>query len=237
MTLKKTCQFCRFARVLRGWLAGLLVCVRSASGRRSYTVRRLGDTCESFRRNRVECLIAVKGGPPARIDAEDYEKVARRRWCARHSMSNCYAIADGRDIFMHRLVTDAPTGLVVDHIDRDGMNNTKRNLRICSNAQNMSNIGPAANKSSRYKGVSLHKASGLWRASIFCRERRRSTHLGYFRDEIAAAKAYDQKAKERFGEYAYLNFSGEFSAGKSGGVRLRRAREKADESETDEGRL
>ncbi len=237
MTNKKTCQFCRFAHVLRGWLIGLLVCVRSASGRRSYTVRRPDDTCERFRRNRLECLIPVRGGPPARIDAEDYDKVARRRWCARHSTSTCYAIADGRDIFMHRLVTDAPKGLVVDHIDRDGMNNTKRNLRLCSIKQNMRNTGPTANKSSPYKGVSLHKATGRWRASIFWRERGRSLHLGYFKDEIAAAKAYDKEAKKRFGEYAYLNFPEEFSGTKKARVRLQPERDKPDESETHEGQL
>lgn len=224
---KKTCQFCRFAHVLHALYPGLLVCVRSPSGRGSCTARRPEDTCERFRRNRLECLIPVKGGPLARVDAEDYDKVSRYRWCARHTLYTCYAIADGRTPFMHRLITNAPKGLVVDHIDRDGMNNTKRNLRICTHAQNQHNVGPTPNRSSRYKGVSWHRASRRWRVSIFCGGR--NLHLGYFKDEIAAAKAYDKKAKEQFGDYAYLNFPEEFSTARNTkNTKTRKERESSD---------
>ena len=105
---------------------------------------------------------------------------------------------------MHRAILNAPKGLLVDHIDGNGLNNRKSNLRLCTFAQNAHNSRPRRNSSSRYKGVCWHKLKKKWTVSIYKGGKR--TYLGYYDDEIEAALAYDRKAEELFGEFAYLNF-------------------------------
>jgi hypothetical protein len=104
---------------------------------------------------------------------------------------------------MHRVITNAPAGKVVDHIDRNGLNNRRCNLRICSAADNSRN-SVKKGKSSRYKGVSWNKKNKKWFSSI--KYNRKFLHIGYFENEIAAAKAYDKMAHKLFGQFAYLNF-------------------------------
>jgi hypothetical protein len=104
---------------------------------------------------------------------------------------------------MHRQITGAAAGLVVDHIDNDGLNNRRSNLRICTIKQNSRN-SRSPGGASRYKGVSRDKRHKKWRVKIICNGKRIS--VGYFANEIKAALAYDEHAKELFGEYAYLNF-------------------------------
>ncbi len=105
---------------------------------------------------------------------------------------------------MHRQIMAAPDHLVVDHIDHNGLNNTRANLRLCTSAQNLCNALPPANASSRYKGVSWEKRRKNWRVVI--QFNNKTYHLGHFKNEIEAAKAYDERAKELHGEFACLNF-------------------------------
>ncbi len=107
-------------------------------------------------------LVPVKGGPFAIVDADDYEMLSKYRWCARHTPATCYAVAHhkGTVIYMHRLIMDAPKGLLVDHIDRNGMNNACANLRLCSHSQNMHNQTPYRGCSSKYKGI--WRRADLW---------------------------------------------------------------------------
>ncbi len=105
---------------------------------------------------------------------------------------------------MHRQIMNAPAGLVVDHIDGNGLNNRKSNLRVCTQGQNSLNSRPRRNCSSRYKGVSFYKRDKIWQAQIFYNFR--TINIGRFDDEVEAALAYDRKAEELFGEFAYLNF-------------------------------
>jgi hypothetical protein len=107
---------------------------------------------------------------------------------------------------MHRLIMDAPANMQVDHIDGDGLNNTRSNLRLCSNMQNCHNQGVAANNKSGYRGVSWDARRGKWRAVIMVNGRLRS--LGYHATPADAAIAYDSAARQLFGEYARLNFDG-----------------------------
>jgi len=106
---------------------------------------------------------------------------------------------------MHRQILSCPPDLLVDHIDHNGLNNCKRNLRLCTPAQNTRNSLSSANSSSKYKGVCWSKREKKWTASI--QFNKKAYHLGYFTDEIKAAKAYDKKAKELHGQFACLNFS------------------------------
>lgn len=112
--------------------------------------------------------------------------------------------------YLHRLILNAPRGVQVDHVDGDGLNNTRANLRFASASQNGANRGPNKTrrpKSSRFKGVSLDKGSGLWTAQI--KINKKCIHLGRYANEESAARAYDLKAQDSWGEFAYLNFPGE----------------------------
>lgn len=108
-------------------------------------------------------------------------------------------------VYLHRALTGAVKNEIVDHINRDPMDNRKSNLRIVSRTINSINRGK--NKtwkgrltSSVYKGVSWNKKMKMWQSYV-C-----SKHLGYFTEEDDAARAYDVRAYELHGAYAYLNF-------------------------------
>ena len=91
----------------------------------------------------------------------------------------------------------------IDHKDRVRSNNTLDNLREATQQENMFNRPPSVSKSSAYKGVAFHKHTKKWRAYIT--KDNKATYLGYFHSELDAAKAYNNRAKDLFGEFAYLN--------------------------------
>ena len=93
--------------------------------------------------------------------------------------------------------------MVVDHIDHDGLNNCKSNLRIATLSENRRNSRKAKDTSSKYKGVSWHKNNKKWEVKIGFNYKK--IHIGYFNNIKEAAEAYNKKAKELFGEFAYLN--------------------------------
>lgn len=95
-------------------------------------------------------------------------------------------------------------GLPIHHINHKGLNNRRCNLCICTHSQNSCSKLPQKNGTSVYKGVSKTGKNGKWKAQI--KHRRRSFRLGVFTSQVLAAKAYDDKASELFGEFAYLNF-------------------------------
>jgi len=102
------------------------------------------------------------------VDPEDYEALARHKWCASQQSNTFYAVrADGkRQLRMHRVIMKAPKGLVVDHIDHRGWNNTKRNLRLCTRAQNARNQRPRRGGSCKYIGVAYHKGDDKYHARV-----------------------------------------------------------------------
>ena len=150
-------------------------------------------------------MIPLTQGKFTIVDAEDYDRLNRYQWYACKCKSTYYAgrVEGGRTIRMHREIMRAPKGVLVDHINHNGLDNRKSNLRLCTNAQNCYNQRASSNGSSRYKGVSWHKCSRKWSARIRCEGK--FYNLGDFEDEIEAAMVYDDKAVELFGEFAYLN--------------------------------
>ena len=110
-------------------------------------------------------------------------------------------------ILEHRLVFYLVYGYVpdcVDHIDREPQNNHPDNLRACTRAGNAQNRSPSKDSTSRYLGVHMAKIGKPWRAAI--RQDGKQKAIGVFDSEIDAAKAYDAKARELFGEFANPNF-------------------------------
>lgn len=91
-----------------------------------------------------------------------------------------------------------------DHIDRNGLNNRRNNLRPDPNGRNNANKDRQRNNASGYRGVSWHRGAGKWQTSISVGGKTRG--LGLYADKIEAAKAYDRAALEAFGEFAVLNF-------------------------------
>lgn len=108
-----------------------------------------------------------------------------------------------KSVLLHRFIMQPPGGKEIDHINGNKLDNRRSNLRICSRADNSHNIGPHLSRNkSGFKGVS--KRNNKWRAGIYTKGR--SFHLGYFHTAKEAAKVYDQKAQELWGEFAWLNF-------------------------------
>ena len=153
-------------------------------------------------------LIPLTQDKYAIVDEEDYEWLCKCKWYAQRVGKDYYARNRRKEglVSMHRVILNAPKGLVVDHINHNTLDNRRKNLRLCTWAQNNQNRRPSKrkNKLSKYKGVSFYKKSKLYRALIWCNKKQ--YFLGYFKDETDAAKAYDKKARELFGEFAYLNF-------------------------------
>ncbi len=105
---------------------------------------------------------------------------------------------------MHRELLQVPAGKFTDHIDGDGLNNQRRNLRICTRAENQRNRRIYDDSVSGYKGISWHKRLGKWRATIKVDGIQIS--LGCFTSAKKAAHVYDDAAIKYYGEFARPNF-------------------------------
>ena len=144
----------------------------------------------------------------ALIDDEDYEVISKYNWYTRKTKNTFYAVAhtyknNKRTIVqMHRIIMNPEPKEEVDHINHHGLDNRRGNLRVCSRQQNQFNKLPN-NKTSRYKGVCWHKRKKKWQATIGLENKQK--WIGYFSNEVEAARAYDQVALKYFGEFAYLN--------------------------------
>lgn len=109
----------------------------------------------------------------------------------------------GKTVKLHRLIMNAGVNEYVDHIDGNPLNNTLDNLRICKKQQNEFNSKLRSDSSSGYKGVSYRKDRHYYRSYI--NKDGKQYHLGNYNTKEEAARAYNQKAIELFGEYARLN--------------------------------
>ena len=157
--------------------------------------------------------VPLTKGYVAIVDEEDYERVCQYKWTALVSRHTVYAYradrstGERRTLYLHRFLLNPPEDMEVDHIDRDGLNNTRSNLRLATRRENMINRGMSPRNVSGYRGVSWAARDRRWLAQI-CVEGK-TIHLGSFRDPAEAAKVYDEAAKEYHGLWAQLNFSSE----------------------------
>lgn len=145
------------------------------------------------------------------VDDEEYLDLIKFNW----HISGGYAVR-GKYIYrtkktttesMHRVIMKPPSGMEVDHINHNKLDNRKINLRICTHSENFMNRNLQRNSTSGVRGVSWNKLVNKWQVQIakdhkhFC--------LGYFLDIKEASKAYEIKARELFGEFYYSNLNPE----------------------------
>jgi HNH endonuclease len=159
-------------------------------------------------------IIGLTQGFCTCVDDDDYDYLIQYSWqiiqsrtdgrvYARH---NFWSKKDKRpkSILMHHVILKQKSHKDVDHINGDGLDNRKQNLRFISRTQNNYNSQKRVNATSKYKGVSWRKDREKWRAVATINGANK--YLGLFNNEITAAAAYDSAAVEHFGEYARFNF-------------------------------
>ncbi len=138
----------------------------------------------------------------ALVDDEDYEKLIKYNWSIKRAKNSEYARGkvEGKNVYMHKLITGFA---LTDHIDRNGLNNQKYNLREATRAENCRNCKKYRNSSSKYKGVAYRPETSKWRSYI--RVNGKLIHGGQFKSEKEAGQRYNELARLYFGEFARLN--------------------------------
>ena len=150
--------------------------------------------------------ITLTQGKVTVVDDEDYGWLSKWKWCAVNGHNGFHAESrvGGKHVYIHRLIMDAQPGQQVDHRDHDGLNNTRCNLRLCTNAENARNQRKRPGCSSPLKGVTrTGRRQNPWMAQITLN--RANIYLGCYSTQEAAAKAYDVAAVKYHGEFALLN--------------------------------
>jgi hypothetical protein len=150
--------------------------------------------------------IALGEGFYTYVDAADFEWLNQWMW----SLRGGYAarMEKRKPIYMHRLLMQAPEGLVVDHQNRNKLDNTRTNLRVCTPQENACNRSKKRGTLSQFRGVGFQKDCGKYRADVFYKGQ--NYFCGYFADELEAAQARDYKAVQVLGGSARLNFPEEW---------------------------
>jgi len=139
------------------------------------------------------------------IDAEDIDKIKKKKWGMAES-GHVRAKQDNKPLFLHHVILGRPPkGLIIDHKNMNPLDNRKCNLRVCNHSQNHCNSYKSWGSSS-YKGVTWNKGRSKWYAHIT--KNYKLIHLGVFFFEVDAAKAYNEAAKKLHGEYVRLNIIG-----------------------------
>lgn len=147
--------------------------------------------------------IALSRGLVALVDDADFDYVSQFKWTAMPCPNTTYAkrLVNDRTILLHRFIMGAEKGRFVDHINHNGLDNRRENLRFVTTLENNLNTRPRS--ALGFKGV--RKRGTRFAARIILHGI--AYHLGHFDSAVEAAKAYDEKAAELFGSYARLNFS------------------------------
>jgi hypothetical protein len=160
--------------------------------------------------------IKLTKGKIAIVNDEDFDRINKFKWCALKNATTWYAIRtvytknphSKQTIYMHKEIL-SKEGFTTDHINGDGLNNTRGNLRIATVTENNRNKRKNRNSISKYKGVSLNKhikddkVYQYWRATIMANGVKIS--LGSFDNELDAATMYDKAAKLYHGEFSNTN--------------------------------
>ena len=153
--------------------------------------------------------IHLSSGKVALVDDADYDWLNQWKWSyVSGSAARATSRKDGpqRLILMYRLIMQAPDGMEVDHKNMDRLDCRRENLRLATHTQNMRNRNAHSHNRSGFKGVSPtgNRYRNFFKAEI--KVAKRKIYLGCFETAEEAARAYDEKAKELFGEFARTNF-------------------------------
>lgn len=150
--------------------------------------------------------IPLSQGKETVVDNDDYKWLTRWKWYFRSG----YAVRIKKNevgkvvtVWMHREIMKTPVGMFTDHKNLNKLDNRKENLRICTNVQNQKNSLGKKSNTSGYTGVQWHTGSKKWRASIYIN--RKHISLGLYKNKEDAARAYDKRLVEEFGEFARPN--------------------------------
>lgn len=164
-------------------------------------------------------IVTLASGYIALVDDDDFEWINKKKWRVKkpqdnrtvYSMASIY-IGDSRckSVYMHREImakhfgAKSLDGMTIDHIDGNGLNNQKTNLRICTQSDNNKNSKARSHCVSGFKGVTLLKGKQKYIARI--RVDGKDKFIGSYKDPVDAAIAYDRACKKLRGEFAVLNF-------------------------------
>lgn len=163
--------------------------------------------------------IPLTQGRCALIDEVDFERVNQFKWSALHTRNTWYAVrsihghppgrtASGRlkktMVYMHREILGVAESMLVDHIDRNGLNNVRSNIRAAGYSDNNANHKLRSDNRSGYTGVFWHGHVSAWWAYVNVKGTRHTA--GYFATAMEAARARDALARVLHGEFARLNF-------------------------------
>ncbi len=146
------------------------------------------------------------------VDPEDYHRLIEYKWYAHKGTNTYYAVRSltngkyrkRKNQYMHHLVIDIPPGRFCDHLNHNGLDNRKANLRLATHTQNVWHRRKFKSPSrSKYKGLTWRKKEKSWHVRITVNGSR--LFIGSFKDEVEAACAYDRAAKILHGQFATLN--------------------------------
>ena len=153
--------------------------------------------------------IPLTKGEFALVDYQDFLEFRKHKWTLKETKFKKYAYRqykqDGRmvQVLLHRAITNCPQGMAVDHKNRNGLDNRRNNLRVCTQSQNLANISSHSDRKyplPKGVGYKAHRKANPYFAQIMCDGKR--IFLGAFPTVEAASTAYQEKAKELFGEFA-----------------------------------
>ena len=154
--------------------------------------------------------IQLTQGKVALVDDSDFEYLNQFKWHVNKQGNTYYVIRYKRTLLkkrvyesMHRLIMKPDKGFVIDHLDGNGLNNQRNNIRICTVSQNSMNRNKTVKNKSGFKGVIWWERNSTWKAEI--RLNKKKIYLGYYENIIDAAKAYNDGAIKYHGEFAKLN--------------------------------
>ena len=147
--------------------------------------------------------IKLSKGKVALVNKEDLLEVSQYNWCVSGDERYAVSRTKGKYVLLHRLILKPNKNQTVDHINGNGLDCRRENLRLCTQQENTRNQRLSAANTSGYKGVSFHKSRGKWRAYVKINGVQK--HLGLYSSPREAAKAYNKAALELFKQFAKLN--------------------------------
>lgn len=155
--------------------------------------------------------INLQNGVVALVSDEDYHKISSYKWFYKtnktgvsYAYTTICSKGKRKNIYMHRMVLGLSGSEIVDHINRNGLDNRRENLRVCTYSQNMCNSKTRKDNKSGYRGVSYCNRNKKWQAHI--NHLGGQKNLGLFNTPEEAALKYDEWARKLHGIFANLNF-------------------------------